>query len=255
MANRILIVDDEPTTIELATQKMRLAGYQVDTASNGVEALKKVDNQDYDLIISDVVMPEMDGVDLFKELRARSDTSVIPIIIITDSFVIEESFRKLGVDDFLAKPLDPIKLLKSIDELIRGKAKENNKVVIVTEDYLTGKEMAGELEKKGTVVSVVEDGRETVSRSLVMNPKIILLDVLIKEIKAKEVIKAIRCFSKLSETSILTFTHFEPEELGDVDAIERFKDAKNACNEVGATKYIGRFTRTTFLATISEFWE
>src|SRR5215471_12576914 len=80
---RILVVDDEPEAVELVEFNLKQAGYAVTTAADGAEALKKARSQTPDLIVLDVMLPEMDGFEICKTLRLDAVTAKVPIIMLT----------------------------------------------------------------------------------------------------------------------------------------------------------------------------
>jgi len=80
---RILVVDDEPEAVELVEFNLKQAGYAVTTAADGAEALKKARSQTPDLIVLDVMLPEMDGFEICKTLRLDAATAKVPIIMLT----------------------------------------------------------------------------------------------------------------------------------------------------------------------------
>ncbi len=111
-APTILVVDDDPVVRELMAEAIRLAGYQVDDCGDGVEALEQNAAQDYDLIVTDMRLPGLDGLSLIRELKAvSSDTDVI---VITGYGTIENAVEcmKAGATDYLIKPftVDQIQL-------------------------------------------------------------------------------------------------------------------------------------------------
>ncbi len=109
---RILIVDDELNMRKTLAAVLKLEGYQLDTASSGIEALKKLASSPYELIITDMMMPQMDGIQLLRELKSRSID--IPVIVMTAHGAIENAVEamKLGAIDYLTKPfnMDEMKL-------------------------------------------------------------------------------------------------------------------------------------------------
>ena len=82
MSQRILIVEDEPGMIELLTVALEDEGYEISIASNGEQGLQKVENEEPDLIISDVMMPDMNGYDFCQQLRTNPKTAAIPFIFL-----------------------------------------------------------------------------------------------------------------------------------------------------------------------------
>src|SRR3989338_7929460 len=100
MRSKILIVDDEQSLLEMMTLLLGRRGYQVRCASNGRIGLKLIKQQKPDLILMDVLMPEMDGLHFFQELKQNQQTADIPVLVMTGRVLMEDSFKALGVEDF-----------------------------------------------------------------------------------------------------------------------------------------------------------
>ncbi len=112
----ILIVDDEPYMIRLLQHHVERAGYQMVKAVNGREALEKVEAEKPDLIIMDVMMPELNGLEVLSQIRQKSETARLPVIIMTANaqrFTKEEA-ETAGVSAFLTKPFSPTQLMEEI---------------------------------------------------------------------------------------------------------------------------------------------
>lgn len=107
MAGNILIVDDEPFNLDLLEQELADKGYAVERATNGTEALRKVDSLQPDLILLDYQMPDMNGLEVLKEIRRREND--VPVVLITAYGTIERAVQamKEGAYDFITKPFDP----------------------------------------------------------------------------------------------------------------------------------------------------
>jgi len=102
--NKVLLVDDEPFLLEVMQKIIRQWGYQLSTASNGKEALEKINNNKPDVVILDYMMPVMDGIATLEEIR-KSDKE-LPVIIFSAYYPDErelEGIKKLGVSKFLIK--------------------------------------------------------------------------------------------------------------------------------------------------------
>jgi len=114
----ILVVDDEPSIAQIATDYLRHGGFGVVTASNGADALALARAQRPDLIVLDLGLPRMDGIEVAKTLRREGD---IPIIMLTAR--IEESDRlaglELGADDYVTKPFSPRELVARVRSVLR----------------------------------------------------------------------------------------------------------------------------------------
>src|SRR5580698_9139353 len=100
MIKNILLAEDDRGTALLVKTQLEAKGYKVYTAGNGIEALKILSSQSIDLIITDVIMPKMDGVDLYAAVKNDPKKNHLPIIIVTDKDVFKKSFSSLGVSNF-----------------------------------------------------------------------------------------------------------------------------------------------------------
>jgi two-component system phosphate regulon response regulator PhoB len=124
---RILVVDDEPEAVELVEFNLKQSGYAVITAADGAEALKKARGQTPDLIVLDVMLPEMDGFEICKTLRLDPATAKIPILMLTAKAAEIDRVLglELGADDYLTKPFSPRELLLRIKKILsRGQTEE-----------------------------------------------------------------------------------------------------------------------------------
>lgn len=122
-SNRILVVDDEMANLDLLRAQLSQAGYRVDTAQGGQEALEKIDTEVPDLILLDIVMPKVDGFQVCERLKKSDRTSFVPVVMVTALKETEHKIRALevGADDFLTKPFDLYELLARVRSLLRIK--------------------------------------------------------------------------------------------------------------------------------------
>ena len=114
---RILLIEDNESVRENTAEILELAGYDMDTAENGKVGAEKAINSDYDLIICDIMMPELDGYGVLHILNKNPKTSNIPFIFLTAKAE-QSDFRKgmnLGADDYLTKPFDETELMNAIE--------------------------------------------------------------------------------------------------------------------------------------------
>lgn len=114
----ILVVDDEPRMVKFVRMNLELEGYQVSEASSGLEALEKVRDELPDLIVLDVMMPEMDGFETLKRIR---EISTVPVIILTVKRDEDDRIMglELGADDYITKPFSPRELASRIKAVLR----------------------------------------------------------------------------------------------------------------------------------------
>jgi two-component system CheB/CheR fusion protein len=117
---RILVVDDILDVREMLTMFLTQAGFQVTSAESARDALQAASDQSFDLIVSDVGMPDMNGFDLARSLRRLSRYKTVPMIAVTGYSEYEDRERALqsGFNTQLVKPIDPLRLIPLIEELL-----------------------------------------------------------------------------------------------------------------------------------------
>ena len=127
---RILLVEDEPDLLAGLHRALRKAGYAVDTATDGTDGLHKALTIEYDAILLDVMLPEIDGWEILRRVRARRPT---PVMMLTARDTPAERVRGLdnGADDYLVKPFDLSELLARLRALIRRTAGFAQPVVVI----------------------------------------------------------------------------------------------------------------------------
>jgi adenylate cyclase len=120
---KILVVDDTPKNVKLLADVLSAKGYAVTTASLGPEALAKVEAERPDLVLLDVVMPEMSGYEVCRKIRENPATGILPVVMVTALDPGEERIKGLeaGADDFLTKPINQPELLARVRSLLRIK--------------------------------------------------------------------------------------------------------------------------------------
>jgi adenylate cyclase len=118
----VLAVDDQPTNLRLLDAVLTPRGHRVITASSGAEALALLETEDVDLVLLDIVMPEMDGHEVCRRIRSTAATEFLPVVMITASGT-EQRLAALesGADDFITKPFDQSELLARVASLARIK--------------------------------------------------------------------------------------------------------------------------------------
>jgi DNA-binding response OmpR family regulator len=120
MGRKILIVDDNPSVLKLLNISLSKAGYNIVEAENGEVAFQVANKEMPDLIISDIMMPQMDGIELCWMIRENSEVPLVPFIFLTsfdDSEMEIRGFRA-GADEYLNKPIDRKELLERVEELL-----------------------------------------------------------------------------------------------------------------------------------------
>ena len=169
----ILVVDDESRMVRFVRMNLELEGYRVVEASNGLEALEKVRDELPDLVVLDVMMPEMNGFDVAAVLKNDPLTAEIPIVILS---IVQDRERgvRLGVDRYLTKPIDTDLLFREVGTLLDQKT-SHKRVLVVDEDTSTVKTLSDVLKARGYSVTEAR-GDELVEKAVSLQPDIILLN-------------------------------------------------------------------------------
>ncbi|MEO5985025.1 MAG: response regulator, partial [Ferruginibacter sp.] len=199
-ASRILIVDDDESIRSLLNQELSDAGYVIDEAGNGKEALESVRRQRPDLIILDIMMPEMNGFDVAAVLKNDPQTMDIPIIVLS---IVQDKARgfRIGVDRYLTKPIDTTLLFTEIGSLLeQGKSKK--KVMIVDEDTGTVNSLIEVLNTKGYEV-MESNEKELLQKAVAHQPDIIIINSLLSA--NQEIVKTLRFEKGLENVLFLVY--------------------------------------------------
>ena len=196
----ILVVDDDDSIRSLLQQELSDAGYLIEQATNGKEALESVRKNRPDLIILDVMMPEMNGFDVAAVLKNDPQTMDIPIIVLS---IVQDKARgyRIGVDRYLTKPIDTAQLFKEVGALLeQGKSKK--KVMVVDEDGAAVRSLTDVLQAKGYHV-VESDGKELVQKAISTQPDIIILNSVLSD--KQEIVQSLRFEKGLENVLFLIY--------------------------------------------------
>lgn len=118
---KVLVVDDEPDVVRLIEFRLQKEGLEVIACGDGRTALKLLDDEKPDLMILDIMMPLLDGMEVLRQIRSRRTTSRIPVIMLTAktaSVTVDEA-RQLWVSDYIMKPFDPEKLVAKVKKALK----------------------------------------------------------------------------------------------------------------------------------------
>jgi class 3 adenylate cyclase len=123
MSAKLLVVDDTPMNVKMLADVLTFKGYQVVTAAGGNEGLAKVESEKPDLVLLDVMMPDLDGYAVCRAIRANAATAILPVVMVTALDPVQERVKGLdaGADDFLSKPINQPELLARVRSLLRIK--------------------------------------------------------------------------------------------------------------------------------------
>jgi CheY-like chemotaxis protein/HPt (histidine-containing phosphotransfer) domain-containing protein len=197
---KILCVDDEPFVLEVLTDLLRIYGVRdIDVALNGVEALAKVKKETYDVILSDVAMPKMDGFELMKNIRSIDMKQPAIVLISGHSNPSISKTIEVGANAFLGKPIDS-NILLSILRGLTGK-------ILVVEDSETIRYMTTKsLSRFGYDVVGAMDGKEALKLLDEDPPDVVVLDLVLPHVSGFEVLEQIRNRYSSLEVPVIVVT-------------------------------------------------
>ncbi len=129
MRRKILVVEDDPDQLEAIRGNLKDAGFAIGTAANGVDALIKTRSVAPDLIVLDLMLPQLNGLDICKTLRENPATAAIPVIMLTgmDSYFTRVAGFEAGINVYLTKPYQPEELISKVEELLENVAAASRK--------------------------------------------------------------------------------------------------------------------------------
>ena len=200
-SKRILVADDNEAIRKLLSQELAAEGYEVYEAADGRSALDQVKTRQLDLVILDVLMPELSGFDVAAVIKNDPQTVGLPIVIVS---VLEDKGRgfQLGVDRYLTKPIAMPALLHEVQVLLE-QGTSRRKVLIIDEDAKTVETLSAALRVQGFSVTAVTSGLEGVHAAIESHPDMIVANAELSE--AHNLVQAIRFEKGLQNVLFLLF--------------------------------------------------
>ena len=208
---KILIVEDSPTQAELLKYLLEKHSYHISVAHNGKEALGFIKKQKPMIVISDIIMPEMDGYQLCEHIKKDENLRDIIVILLTILSNPGDVLKGLecGADDFMIKPYHENTIIKHIEQTISLKChtegrKKDDITIMVAEDSPTQAEALKMLfDAKGYKVITAENGKVALALAHKHVPDIVLSDILMPEMDGYELCSAIKNDKVLKEIPVM----------------------------------------------------
>ncbi|RKY62281.1 MAG: hypothetical protein DRP95_01795, partial [Candidatus Latescibacterota bacterium] len=232
MAKRVLFVDDDKYMRTVAELLLKREGYEVRTAASAEEALEILKREIPDVIVSDVVMPGMNGYELCRRVREDPRMAEVPFIFLSAKSELEDRTQGLdiGADDYIAKPFQPQELLAKLrvtfkrleiyrrqkEELGLSEGKGVPSVLVVDDEPFWVKILTRQLERAGFRVEAASDGREALKVLERFRPDLILSDVLMPHMDGMEFRRRLLEDPRFSDIPFVFLTARSGEE----DALE-----------------------------------
>ena len=120
MSLKVLVVDDDPVIVRLLEVNFEMEGFEVVTAVDGAEGVEKARAERPDIVVSDVMMPKLNGLELCTALKAGDDTRTIPVVLLSAKAQVTDIRAGLdaGADDYVTKPFEPLDLIDRVNKLL-----------------------------------------------------------------------------------------------------------------------------------------
>ena len=205
---KILVVDDEPAVCHALKKFLTKKGYEVDTVLSGKEAIKKVKKKRPHIVLLDIRMPKMDGIETLKKIREIDEKIGIIMITAVREVEIGKTCMELGAYAYITKPFDLVYLktiltlkLHSLEKGAKGAAMANKlRILVVDDEQATRKLFAHFLEPKRYKVTTVKDGPSAIEAVKKNAYDLIFLDVVLPGMDGIEVVSQLK---KIAETPVI----------------------------------------------------
>jgi signal transduction histidine kinase/DNA-binding response OmpR family regulator len=199
----VLIIDDEETAHDLLQRELAGAGYEVLHAAGGREGLKLAKQARPDVITLDIIMPDLDGWSVLKELKADPELCEIPVVLVTIMRDRDLGFA-LGAADYITKPLDREAVVRVVGRHLRGEGRAQ--VLVVDDDPKTRDLLRRTLRKAGWSVAEAANGCEALKSLERARPALILLDLLMPGMDGFEVLERLQADEMWREVPVIIVT-------------------------------------------------
>jgi CheY-like chemotaxis protein len=235
MAATILIVDDNDMNRDLLARRLSQAYYDVVDVGSGKEALDIAKNRKIDLVLLDILMPDMDGYQVLERLKENPKTRMIPVIMLTAVHEMDSVVRcfELGADDYLTKPYNIPFVRSRIASCLRGKANISSnedtssaRILVVDDNNVNRDILQRRLEREGYIVDTAENGRRALEEIDHQDYDLILLDILMPEMDGYDVLRSLKSSDKHKDIPVIMLTAVHES------------DSVRSCIDMGAADYL-----------------
>jgi len=203
VARKILVVEDDANDQGVLVDTLSKAGYAVETAATGAQALAKARQQRFDAITLDLLLPDMNGLDVLRSIRSEVANRDVPIIVIT-VVAVHGAVAGFAVHDFLTKPFDPSSLVASLERA--GVASAGSNVLVVDDDPGARQLMAATLRQLGYVANCVASGAIGLERAREQPPDAVVLDLMMPEMDGFQFLEQFRQLPRCRRIPVIVWT-------------------------------------------------
>lgn len=232
---KILVIDDEMDLIELIGFQFKSKGFEVKTAGDGVEGLEVVHEFKPDLIILDMNMPRMGGIEFYSKICGTNGRPLYPVLVLTARANVENMFKDLEIDGFMIKPFDINELITQSETIIKKKAeaqtkrtsvlpKETRRVCIVDDAPTSFQQLSLLFLEQDFTVIPAQSGAQAMERMIKDTPDVALVHLGLKDIAGDLVILRLSQMAKTMDVKFILYTFRGRER--DPRVMERISEKK-----------------------------
>ena len=236
-AKTILLIDDEIDLQQLVKITLKSKGYHVETANNGLEGLAKLETMKPDLIILDMNMPKMGGLEFYQKICYGGSRPKYPVLLLTARANMEQLFREFNIDGFMAKPFEIDVLLDEVATIIQKRSgvkttpsgTREPKVICIVEDNAEALNRIGSaFLSAGYTVNPAQNGTEGIERISTAVPEAALVKLGLVDIPGDMVILKLKMMAKTQDIKYILYTDKGAEKadiadkIGAKEGIDRF---------------------------------
>ncbi len=237
---QILVIDDEADLVEMLKFQLESKGYYVVTASDGQQGLEKLKDIKPDLIILDINMPKMGGLEFYNKISTSHGRAKYPVLVLTARANLAKMFKDIQVDGFMPKPFEINDLIDEVERII---LKSSGQLIYLV-DFIDNphvKSITDKFRQERYSVVNVENFQTLKNRVRMEDPDFIIMEYMQKETSGKEFIKNIRNEPLLKNIPVIVYSY------------SGFEEYRKKSLEAGADMYLGKPKNyDTFISAVKE---
>lgn len=223
----ILLIEDEEDLVATIKFRLKANGYAVVTANDGIEALRQLDRMTPDLIILDVNLPRMGGIEFYNKISTPYGHSKYPVLVLTARADLEKLFKDIEADGFIAKPFEVGELIKEVERIISGASSPTVFLIDYKEDPRVRK-IEDCLKAERYAVVCLDEFRQLQEKAREKRPVFIIMEYMQKDISGEAFIRQIKEGPDFNDIPVIVYSYSGFEEYGKKSL------------QAGADKYLGK---------------
>ena len=243
---RVLVVDDDEALLKVLSDFLTFRGFDVGVAESGEEGLEKIAANRPDIILLDISMPGMGGLGFLKRIMSSNGALQYPVLVFTARTMMEDYFRGIPVDGFIAKPCDESELVSKIHEILEKHKKAARKTILVGEDdRMVADRLVRVFRDAGFEVETAATGPEVLEKAAVCLPDAVLVKQMLSGMNGNAVASVLQAMPRtqsipvvLYDSSHVVKTEEEEDRLRHTRGIKKYLATHDAIVLLNAMKEV-----------------